>query len=73
MQENRISRVQAQKPIVIEVSGEPQGVVVPHAEGFRFLAVKLPAFAIDGQLFASVDQAHAAVAHAVRNPGPATA
>ncbi|HEY0032330.1 MAG TPA: hypothetical protein VGB81_03610 [Devosia sp.] len=73
MQENNISRAKAQKPIVIEVAGEPLGVVVPHAEGFRFLAVKLPAFAIDGQHFASVEQAHLAVSEAVRNPGVAAA
>ena len=69
MQENNISRAKAQKPIVIEVAGEPLGVVVPQAEGFRFLAVKLPAFAIDGQHFPSVEKAHLAVSQAVRDHG----
>lgn len=66
MQESSLDRAKAHRPIVIEVAGEPLGVVVPHAEGYRFLAVKLPAFAIDGQHFASVELAHLAVAAAVR-------
>lgn len=66
MQESSLSRAKAQRPIVIEVAGEPLGVVVPHDGGFRFLAVKLPAFAIDGQQFASVEKAHFAVSEAVR-------
>lgn len=66
MQESSVDRAKAHKPIVIEVAGEPLGVVVPHAEGYRFLAVKLPAFAIDGQKFATVERAHFAVAEAVR-------
>ena len=69
MQESNLDRAQAHKPVVIEVSGEPLGVVVPHAEGYRFLAVKLPAFAVDGHLFASVEQAHHAVTQAVRQGG----
>jgi hypothetical protein len=73
MQENRISRAKAQKPIVIEVGGEPQGVVVPHAEGYRFLAVKLPAFAIDGQHFPSIEKAHLAALQAVREHGAGAA
>lgn len=67
MQENSLDRAKAHRPIVIEVSGEPLGVVVPNAEGFRFLAVKLPAFAIDGQQFETVEKAHFAVSQAVRN------
>ncbi|WP_354064505.1 hypothetical protein [Devosia sp. 2618] len=51
---------------MIEVAGEPLGVVVPNADGFRFLAVKLPAFAIDGQQFETVEKAHFAVSQAVR-------
>lgn len=66
MQENSFSRAKAQKPIVIEVAGEPLGVVVPYEGGYRFLAVKLPAFAIDGQHFPSVELAHVAVSEAVR-------
>lgn len=66
MQERSLDRAQAHRPIVIEVSGEPQGVVVPNEGGFRFLAVKLPAFAIDGQQFETVEKAHFAVTQAVR-------
>lgn len=66
MQESSLSRAKAQRPIVIDVAGEPLGVVVPHESGFRFLAVKLPAFAIDGQHFASVELARVAVSQAVK-------
>jgi hypothetical protein len=48
------------KPIVIEVSGEPLGVVIPAGDGYRFLAVKLPVFAIDGKVFASIEAARLA-------------
>ena len=65
MQELSLNRAERLKPIVIEVSGEPQGVVVADAEGYRFLAVKLPAFAIDGQRFPSIEMAHLAVRQAV--------
>lgn len=73
MQETNLVRARAHKPVVIEVGGEPLGVVVPHAEGYRFLAVKLPAFVIDGALFATVEQAHLAVAAAVRGVSPEAA
>jgi hypothetical protein len=67
MHEATVNRAKAHKPIVIEVAGEPLGVVVPHEGGYRFLAVKLPAFAVDGQHFETVEQAHSAVTAAVRN------
>jgi hypothetical protein len=53
-------KVQAQKPIVIEVSGEPLGVVVPDADGYKFLAVKFPVFGIDGHRFETVEAAQLA-------------
>jgi len=71
MQESKLDRAKAHKPIVIEVAGEPLGVVVPHEGGYRFLAVKLPAFAIDGQQFETVEKAHFAVSQAVRQNGSA--
>ena len=71
MQENSLNRAERLRPIVIEVAGEPQGVVVPHAEGYRFLAVKLPAFAIDGHTFPTVETAHLAVTEALRNDSAA--
>jgi hypothetical protein len=51
-----------QRPIAIEVAGEPQGVVIPSAEGFRFLAVRLSVFPLDGVIFESVEAARAAAA-----------
>ena len=65
MQEKNLNRADKLRPIVKEVAGEPQGVVVPDAEGYRFVAVKLPAFAMDGQRFPSVETAHSAVSRAV--------
>ena len=71
MQERSVDRTKVHKPTVIEVGGEPLGVVVPHEGGFRFLAVKLPAFAVDGQHFETVEKAHFAVSQAVRKPAGA--
>jgi len=66
MQYQTISRPPAQRPIAIEVDGEPLGVVVPSDEGFRFLAVKLQAFAVDGHIFTTVEAARDAVSAVVR-------
>jgi len=65
MQENSFSKAETLRPTVIEVAGEPQGVIVPTEGGYRFLAVKLPAFVVDGQHFATVEIAHRAVRDAV--------
>ena len=59
------SRPPAPKPIAIEVDGEPLGVVVPADEGYRFLAVRLNAFAVDGRIFTTVEAARNAVSAAV--------
>lgn len=67
MQENSLKRAERLRPIVIEVAGEPQGVVVPDAGGYKFVAVKLPAFAMDGHHFPSIELAHIAVTRAVQN------
>jgi len=48
------------KPIVIEVRGEPQGITVPVDGGVRFVAVKLPVFPMDGQVFPSPEAARKA-------------
>lgn len=64
MQHTPSGRPQDQRPIVIEVEGEPLGVVVPAGRGFRFLAVKLPVFAIDGQTFDTIEAATAAATDA---------
>ena len=63
------SRPPAPKPIAIEVDGEPLGVVVPADEGFRFLAVKLNAFAVDGKVFTTVEAARDAVSAVVHIEG----
>ncbi len=65
MQHQTIARPPAQRPIAIEVDGEPLGVVVPADEGFRFLAVKLQAFAVDGKIFTTIEQARDAVSEVV--------
>ena len=65
MHHEPISRPQAPKPIAIEVDGEPLGVVIPADEGYRFLAVRLNAFAIDGKIFTTVEAARDAVSEAV--------
>ncbi|MGV8951549.1 MAG: hypothetical protein ACOH2M_10645 [Cypionkella sp.] len=65
MLESNLDRASALRPIVIEVAGEPQGIVVPHEGGYRFVAVRLPAFAIDGHKFETVEKAHFAVKAAV--------
>lgn len=61
MQHQTISRPPAPRPVTIEVDGEPLGVVVPAGEGYRFLAVRLNAFAVDGRLFTTVEAARDAV------------
>ena len=66
MQYQTHPRPPAPKPVAIEVDGEPLGVVVPSGEGFRFLAVRLSAFALDGQTFASIKAAELALGAAVR-------
>jgi hypothetical protein len=53
-------------PIAVDVDGEPKGVLVASDNGFRFLAVKLDAFGVDGQVFASVEDAEAAVRESLR-------
>jgi hypothetical protein len=69
MQHQTISRPPSSKPIAIDVDGEPVGVVVRADEGYRFLAVRLNAFAIDGKIFTTVEAARAAVSEATHNFG----
>ncbi len=66
MQENSLRRAETLRPTVIEVAGEPQGVFVPTEGGYRFLAVKLPAFVVDGHHFETIEIAHKAVRDAVQ-------
>ncbi len=66
MQHAHFEKPHSLKPIAIDIDGEPKGVLVAHDEGFRFLAVKLDAFGVDGQVFASIEAAEAAVRDSLR-------
>jgi len=66
MQHAQFEKPNSAKPIAIDIDGEPKGVVVASDAGFRFLAVKLDAFGVDGQLFDSVEAAEAAVRESLR-------
>lgn len=68
MQHAHFEKPHSAKPIAVDIDGEPKGVLVAHEGGFRFLAVKLDAFGVDGQIFASVEAAETAVRDALR-PG----
>jgi hypothetical protein len=65
MQHANLDRPSGNKPVTIEVDGEPLGVVVPDAGGVRFLAVRFSAFAIDGEVFDSVEAAQEAASQAL--------
>ena len=65
MQHAELDSPQAGKPIAIDIDGEPKGVLVAQGDAFRFLAVKLDAFSVDGQLFDSVEEAEEAVRESV--------
>ena len=65
MQHQTITRPPATRPIAIEIDGEPLGVVVPSDEGYRFLAVRYAAFALDGQIFESVEDARVSIGAAL--------
>lgn len=54
------------KPVLIEIRGEPRGIVTPSGGGYRFVAVRLEAFALDGQWFSGIAEARHAVGVAVR-------
>lgn len=65
MQHADYDRSDTARPISVKVDGEPKGVLVAHNRGFRFLAVKLDAFGVDGQVFETVKAAEAAVRSSV--------
>jgi hypothetical protein len=69
MQHTHVENRGGNRPIAIEVDGEPLGVVIKQDDGFRFLAVRYIAFVIDGQVFESVEAARAAVSDAVSGAG----
>lgn len=66
MQHAPLEKPHSAKPIAVDVDGEPKGVLVALDAGFRFLAVKFDAFGVDGQVFATIEAAEAAVRNALR-------
>ena len=69
MQHQSITRPPATRPIAIEIDGEPLGVVVPSEEGYRFLAVRYQAFALDGRIFETLEEARATIGAAIHVEG----
>ena len=69
MQHEPLSQSAHPRPVAIEVDGEPLGVLVRSGEGYRFLAVRLAAFALDGRTFETIDAARSALGDAIRSPG----
>ena len=67
MQHAHIEKPSSAKPIEVGIDGEPKGVLVALDQGFRFLAVRFDAFAVDGQVFATLADAEAAVRGALRS------
>lgn len=65
MQHQTLTRPPASRPVTIEVDGEPLGVVVPSNEGYRFLAVRYAAFALDGRVFESIEDARLTIGAAL--------
>jgi hypothetical protein len=66
MQHAQFEKPSSAKPIAVDIDGEPKGVLIASGDGFRFLAVRLDAFGVDGQLFDSVEAAEAAVRESLR-------
>ena len=63
--QHTVAQQPLQKPIAIDVAGEPLGVVIPSNDGYRFLAVRLSVFPLDGTIFETVEAARFAAARAV--------
>lgn len=66
MQHAHFEKPHSARPIAVDIDGEPKGVLVASGKGFRFLAVRLDAFGVDGQVFASIEAAEAAVRESLR-------
>jgi len=65
MQHQIVTKPPSSRPIAIEVDGEPLGVVIPADDGYRFLAVRLNAFAVDGKIFTTFEAARDALSAVV--------
>ncbi|MGV3491444.1 MAG: hypothetical protein ACO1OG_08995 [Devosia sp.] len=68
MQHAHFEKPKSAKPIAIDIDGEPKGVLVSLNGGYKFIAVKLDAFGVDGQVFDTVEDAEAAIRDATQ-PG----
>jgi len=66
MQHAAIQKSQPARPISLDIDGEPKGILIHDPRGYRFMAVKLDAFAVDGQVFATIEAAADAVRAAAR-------
>jgi hypothetical protein len=66
--QHSVERPTGARPTVIEIGGERLGVAIPSGKKFRFIAVKLPVFAIDGREFESIEAAHEAARAALALP-----
>jgi hypothetical protein len=66
MQHAAFEKPHGARPIAVDIDGEPKGVLIAHDAGYRFLAVKLDAFGVDGRVFASIEAAEAALRDALR-------
>ncbi len=67
MQHAHFEKPHSAKPIAVDIDGEPKGVLIAFDGGFRFLAVKLDAFGLDGQVFESPAAAELALRGALRD------
>ncbi len=65
MKHTNATKPNGNRPISIDVGGEPLGVVVREDGAYRFIAVRLNAFGIDGRRFDSVEAAREAARGAI--------
>lgn len=67
MQHTPIQHAQPARPLPLNIDGEPKGILIHDPRGYRFMAVKLDAFAVDGEVFDSIEAAVSAVRQAIRH------
>ena len=56
------------EPFVVEVWGEPAGIILREGNAFRFHAIARPFFALDGMQFTTCGHAKLAAARLQRSP-----
>ena len=61
------------EPFIVEVWGQPAGVVLPEGNAFRFHAISRSFFELDGAQFAKPGHARLAAAELQRTNGHTTA